>query len=199
MARQAVFFDRDNTLIVNDGYLGDPAGVRLVAGAADAIARVRKLGYAVVVISNQSGVARGMFTEEDVRAVDRRMDELLRAENAHAVVDAHEFCPFHPDGTVAEYARESDLRKPRPGMILAARRKLGLAPGGWCIGDAPRDIEAGAAAGCRTILVAIPGLTLSPAARGTGAMGQEKMGDFNATSLAEAVHIVERESRVGDP
>src|SRR5205809_69885 len=126
MKRPAVFFDRDNTLIVSDGYLGDPAKVALIRGAADAVARARALGYAVVVFSNQSGVARGMFSEEDVQAVNARTDELLAAENSAAIVDRHEFCPFHPEGTIDVYARESDRRKPKPGMILAAAEKLAI-------------------------------------------------------------------------
>src|SRR5262245_54226960 len=85
MKRPAVFFDRDNTLIVSDGYLGDPSQVRLVKGAADAVARARAMGFVTVVFSNQSGVARGMFGEEDVRAVNARLDELLRATHADAL------------------------------------------------------------------------------------------------------------------
>src|SRR5438477_7885080 len=165
MKRPAVFFDRDNTLIVSDGYLGDPAKVALVNGAADAVARARKFGFAVVVFSNQSGVARGLFSEEDVQAVNRRMDELLVAENAGAVVDRHEFCPFHPQGTIDVYARESDRRKPKPGMILSAAEKLALdLSRSWVIGDAARDIEAGKAAGCRAVLFTDPTLSKSPAA-----------------------------------
>src|SRR4051812_40283579 len=147
MKRPAVFFDRDNTLIASDGYLGDPAKVIPVAGAADAIARARRLGYAVVVFSNQSGVARGMFTEEDVQAVNARMAELLLAENGDAVIARHEFCPSPPAGPVDVYARESDRRKPKPGMILAAANKLALdLERSWVIGDAARDVEAGKAA-----------------------------------------------------
>src|SRR4051812_613497 len=126
MKRPAVFFDRDNTLIASDGYLGDPAKVRLIPGAAEAVARARRLGYAVVVVSNQSGVARGMFSEEDVQAVNTRMEQMLAAENPQAVIDRHEFCPFHPDGKVDVYARDSDRRKPRPGMIHAAAKALAL-------------------------------------------------------------------------
>src|SRR5438445_5481992 len=100
MKRPAVFFDRDNTLIVSDGYLGDADKVVLVAGAADALARARALGYATVVVSNQSGVARGMFGEDAVRAVNARLDQLLADENPAAVIDRHEFCPFHPEATV---------------------------------------------------------------------------------------------------
>src|SRR5271168_3244901 len=102
MGKAAVFFDRDNTLIVSDGYLGDPAGVKLVRGASEAVARCRAMGFAVVTISNQSGVARGLFDENAVSTVNQRMDELLAADNADAVIDRHEYCPFHPDAVVEE-------------------------------------------------------------------------------------------------
>src|ERR1700722_11832020 len=151
MKRPAVFFDRDNTLIVNDGFLGDPSKVILVEGAAEIVARGRTLGYAVGVFSNPRGGARGLSSEDDVHRVNARLDELLAAHNPQAIIDRHEFCPFHPDGTVAEYAVESDLRKPKPGMILQAAEKLALdVSRSWVIGDAPRDIEAGKAAGCKT-------------------------------------------------
>jgi histidinol-phosphate phosphatase family protein len=189
MKRPAVFFDRDNTLIASDGYLGDPARVALIPGAADAIARVRGLGYAVVVFSNQSGVARGMFSEEDVQAVNARMAELLLADNGNAVIDRHEFCPFHPKGTVDVYARESDRRKPKPGMILSAANKLALdLARSWVIGDAGRDIEAGKAAGCRAILFTDPSLPKSPAA----ALLPRVPADRTTDTLAAAVDFIEQ-------
>lgn len=189
MKRAAVFFDRDNTLIANDGYLGDPRGVELVQGAADAVARARALGYAVVVFSNQSGVARGMFSEEAVHAVNHRMDEMLLDENGHAVIDRHEFCPFHPQATQERYRQDSDLRKPRPGMILQAERLLALdLSRSWVVGDAPRDTEAGHVAGCRTILVNNPSLTKSPAAE----QEQTIKPDFEVESLAEAMEVIAR-------
>ena len=189
MKRAAVFFDRDNTLIVADGYLGDPAGVRLVEGAAEAVARARRLGYSTVTISNQSGVARGMFTEDAVRAVNRRMDDLMKSQIPTAVIDAHEFCPYHPEGTVPQYRHESELRKPQPGMLLRAAQNLALDLGrSWVVGDAPRDIEAGHAAGCRTILLTHAGLAASPAAREPLKVEP----DFTAASLTEAMDVIER-------
>ena len=165
MKRPAVFFDRDNTLIVSDGYLGDPDKVVLMEGAADAIARARQLGFATVVVSNQSGVARGMFEEEAVHAVNDRLDEMLRDQNPHAVIDRHEFCPYHPEATVERYRQDSDLRKPKAGMIFQAAEALALdLERSWLIGDAPRDIEAGKTAGCGTILFTPPGVATSPAA-----------------------------------
>src|SRR5687768_2181527 len=99
MKRAAVFFDRDNTLIACDEYLGDPAKVVLVPGAADAIARARQLGFVSVTVSNQSGVARGYFGEDAVHAVNARLDELLKETNPKAIIDRHEFCPFHPEAS----------------------------------------------------------------------------------------------------
>jgi D-glycero-D-manno-heptose 1,7-bisphosphate phosphatase len=164
MKRRAIFFDRDNTLIVNDGYLGDPAQVRLVEGAADAIARARELGFAVVVFSNQSGVARGMFDEDAVRAVNRRTEEMLLEQNPDAVIDHQEYCPFHPKAVVEQYRQDSELRKPKPGMLFRAAEALALdLSRSWAVGDAPRDIAAGKAAGCRTILFTDPTLPISPA------------------------------------
>jgi D-glycero-D-manno-heptose 1,7-bisphosphate phosphatase len=191
MKRPAVFFDRDNTLIVSDGYLGDASKVVLVEGAAEAVARVRGLGFATVVFSNQSGVARGMFGEDAVHAVNGRMDELLLDNNAGAVIDRHEFCPFHPEATVEAYRQDSPLRKPRPGMITQAAEKLALdLSRSWAVGDAPRDVEAGHAAGCRTILVKDASLPPSPAANSASDVDPE----FVVSSLAEAVTVIARET-----
>jgi D-glycero-D-manno-heptose 1,7-bisphosphate phosphatase len=188
--RPAIFFDRDNTLIANDGYLGDPAGVVLIPGAAEAVARARALGYVIVTVSNQSGVARGMFTEDDVRAVDRRMGELLRADDPAALIDRHEYCPFHPDAKVDGYRQDSPLRKPAPGMIHRAAIALDLdTRKSWVVGDAPRDVEAGRAAGCRTILLLDPALPKSPAAEVAGTV----RADFVVSSLKEAMDVIERE------
>ena len=191
MKRPAVFFDRDNTLIISDGYLGDPSKVVLVEGAADAVARVRGLGFATVVFSNQSGVARGMFGEDAVHAVNGRLDELMLDNNPAAVIDRHEFCPFHPEATVEAYRQDSPLRKPRPGMITQAAEKLALdLSRSWAIGDAPRDVEAGHAAGCRTILVKDSRLPPSPAANSASDVDP----DFVVSSLAEAVDVIARQA-----
>jgi D-glycero-D-manno-heptose 1,7-bisphosphate phosphatase len=189
MKRPAIFFDRDNTLIACDGYLGDPDKVVLVEGAAAVVARARQLGYATVVVSNQSGVARGMFDEDAVHAVNARLDELLLAGHAGAVVDRHSFCPYHPEGTVPQYRHDSLLRKPKPGMILEAARTLALdLSRSWVIGDAPRDIEAGAAAGCRTILFHDTKLEKSPAALAEMTVQPEKI----VSTLREAIEYIER-------
>lgn len=187
MKRPAIFFDRDNTLIITDGYLFDPNWVKLVPGAAGAVARARELGFATVVVSNQSGVARGMFAEADVHAVNQRMDDLLRAENPDAIIDRHEFCPFHPEGVIEAYRKDSDLRKPKPGMILRAAETLALdLKRSWLIGDAPRDIEAGAEAGCRTILCQDPDLAPSEAAEARSSV----VPDRAVCDLSEAMDYI---------
>ncbi|MEA2711062.1 MAG: hypothetical protein QOF78_3663 [Phycisphaerales bacterium] len=189
MKRPAVFFDRDNTLIACDEYLGDASKVTLVNGAADAVARARNLGYATVIFSNQSGVARGYFSEEAVHAVNARLDELLADANPKAVIDRHEFCPFHPDASIDKYRQDSHLRKPRPGMIHQAAEALALDLGrSWVIGDAPRDIEAGRAAGCRTILFTDSKLKVSPAA-----LAEKKVEpDYICSTLTEAMDFIAR-------
>ena len=188
MKRPAVLFDRDNTLIACDDYLGDASKVALVAGAADAVARARKLGYATVVFSNQSGVARGYFGEDAVHAVNQRLDELLADANPKAVIGRHDFCPYHPDASIEKYRQDSPLRKPAPGMIHAAAEALALdLPRSWVIGDAPRDIEAGRAAGCRTILFTDPALKSSPAAQ----VDSKVQPDYICSTLKEAIDFIE--------
>jgi D-glycero-D-manno-heptose 1,7-bisphosphate phosphatase len=186
MKRPAIFFDRDNTLIASNGYLGDPKKVQLINGAADAVATARNIGFATVIFSNQSGVARGYFTEDDVKAVNRRIELLLRQANRAAVIDRNEFCPEHPQAVVLRYRKDSNRRKPGPGMILAAAEALALdLPSSWVIGDAARDIVAGKAAGCRTIWFRDPTLAASPAAS-----AQAAEPDFVVATLAEAINIV---------
>ena len=188
MSRPAVFFDRDNTLIVNSEYLGDPDEVELIPGAPEAVARARALGFAIVIVSNQSGVARGMFSEDDVRAVNARMDAMLVEADARAIVDRHEFCATHPQGKVKQYAVDDGRRKPKPGMFLDAAKAMDLdLKRSWLVGDAPRDVAAGHAAGCRTILLRETFRTASPAA----AESTTIEADYVASSLLDAIDFIE--------
>lgn len=150
--KPAVFLDRDGVVIEDSHYLGDAARVRLVPGAAETIADLNRAGWAVVVVTNQSGVARGLFSLDSVTAIHDHLDELLRGYGAR--IDAFHVCPHHPDGTVAEFRTHCDCRKPRAGMLHRAAKELGLdLAESWMIGDRVTDLEAGAAAGCRTALV----------------------------------------------
>ena len=145
---RAVFLDRDDTIIDNDGYLGDPSKVKLLPSAATALTAIRALGYRLIVVSNQSGVARGMFSEDSVKAVNDEMSRQLK-EKAGAYIDASYYCPFHPEAKVAEYRADHQWRKPKPGMILQAAADFGLELSQcWMIGDMARDITAAASAGC---------------------------------------------------
>lgn len=150
----AIFLDRDNTLIANEGDLGDPARVRLIDRVVPALLRLREAGYRLVVVTNQGGVARGAFTEADVEAVNVRIEQLLGEAAGCALIDRFYFCPYHPQGTAERYRREHPWRKPQPGMLLQAGRDLDLdLERSWLVGDQARDIAAGQAAGCRTVLI----------------------------------------------
>jgi D-glycero-D-manno-heptose 1,7-bisphosphate phosphatase len=153
--RRAVFLDRDNTVIANCGDLGDPERVVLLPGAGEAVATLRDAGFTLVVVTNQGGVARGRYDDAAVHAVHDRLATLLNGAGARPpAIEAFYYCPYHPEGTVAEYRREHPWRKPAPGMLLQAAADLGLdLASSWLIGDAPRDIEAGRNAGCRAVLI----------------------------------------------
>jgi D-glycero-D-manno-heptose 1,7-bisphosphate phosphatase len=163
--RPAVFLDRDDTLIVNrsvtantryPGSLFDPELVRLLPGAKEGCAALKRAGFALVVVTNQGCVARGECTMREVEATNMRMRELLRAGEG-AELDGVYVCPFHPKGSVAPWNVEHEWRKPRPGMVLAGASELELDIScSWMIGDAERDMEAAIAAGIdvnRTVMV----------------------------------------------
>jgi D-glycero-D-manno-heptose 1,7-bisphosphate phosphatase len=145
--RPAVFLDRDGTLIREADYLADPEGVELVPGVPDALRRLRAGGLALVVVTNQSGIARGLYTERDYERVAARLDEILAA--AGAPVDATYHCPHHPD-----FTGPCDCRKPDLGMHRGAAALLGLdLARSWYVGDKPADVLPARAAGGRGILV----------------------------------------------
>jgi D-glycero-D-manno-heptose 1,7-bisphosphate phosphatase len=150
--RRAVFLDKDGTLIENVPYNVDPALIRLAPGAAAGLTLLHRAGFALFVISNQSGVARGYFPESALAAVEARLRELLAAFGVPLA--GFSYCPHHPQGTVEEFAMACDCRKPAPGMILrvAAEHAIDLSRS-WMVGDILDDIQAGRAAGCRTILI----------------------------------------------
>ncbi len=152
MKNQAVFLDRDGTVIRDREYLADPAGVELLKGAAAGIKALRQAGFMVIVATNQSGVARGFFTEQDIKRVNERMQELLAVEGAG--LDGIYYCPHYPEGKVQEYVKVCYCRKPGPDMLFTAaqERNVDLFKS-WVIGDKPTDIEFGFKQGLRTILV----------------------------------------------
>jgi D-glycero-D-manno-heptose 1,7-bisphosphate phosphatase len=148
---RAVFLDRDGTLVEEVPYLHDPERVVLMPGAG-ALAGLAAAGYALVVVTNQAGVARGRYDEAAVEAVHRRLAELLAGVGVR--LDAVLYCPHHPEGTVAGYARACRCRKPGPGMLEAAAERLGLdLAASFMIGNHPTDVGAAGAAGVTPLFV----------------------------------------------
>ncbi len=164
MGRRAVFLDRDGTIVEDRGFLGDPAEVALLPGAAEGLLALARAGFLLVVVSNQSGVARGLFSESAVAAVNAAIGEALRRAGGPAI-DAWYSCPHLPEGIVPEYARPCDCRKPAPGMILRAARELGIdLAQSVAVGDRARDVEAGRAAGVGAAVLIGPAPAAPPAA-----------------------------------
>jgi D-glycero-D-manno-heptose 1,7-bisphosphate phosphatase len=184
MSEKAIFLDRDDTLIEDPGYINQPDQVKLLDGVADAMRELKTLGYKLVVASNQSGVARGIVSEKILGEIHDRLKLLLAERGAY--VDRIYYCPYHPEGAIPKYRKESNWRKPKPGMLLAAAKDMDLDLGAsWVIGNSGRDIEAGSSAGCRTILISQPPY---PMQRQT----ERANPDHKAVNMKEAVNIIKK-------
>jgi D-glycero-D-manno-heptose 1,7-bisphosphate phosphatase len=187
MANNAVLLDRDDTLIEDPGYINHPSQVRLIDGVAESLIELRNMGYKLAVVSNQSGVARGIVTEQVLGEIHDRLKTLLAEKGAH--LDAIYYCPYHPEGIIPKYRRESDLRKPSPGMILQAAKEMDLdLSQSWAIGNSDRDIEAGRRAGCKTIMLETLGRNKNP-------VPSLAKPDYRAVNLKEAVNIIKKYHR----
>lgn len=181
--RRAVFLDRDGTLNVDREYVGRAEDVELVPKAAEGARMLADAGYILVVVSNQSGIARGYFTEKQADAVNERLAHLLSVQGV--TIAASYRCPHLPDAPLPAFAVDCDCRKPLPGLILRAAAELSLDPNAsWAIGDRARDIAAGAAAGCRTI--AVDPVPPHSEAEDFGAFEPE----YRARDLVDAAHYV---------
>lgn len=181
MTKPAVFWDRDNTLIEDPGYISDPRQVKLLPGAAGSLRRLADAGFENIIVTNQSGIARGLYDEAQLEKIHERLRELLAVEGAG--IDAIYYCPYldGPEAVVEKYRASSDLRKPAPGMIAQASRdrKIDLATS-WMVGNSLCDTQAGRAAGCRTILIA----------DGDASERRDPSVDFIASTLEQAVHVI---------
>lgn len=182
MAQKAVFLDRDDTIVDDPGDIRNPEQIRLIPGAAQALNQLRKMGYLLVIVTNQPGVARGLITEEQLENIHQELKRKLAAENT--TIDGLYYCPYHPDGDVKDFSIESNLRKPNAGMFFQAEKDLDIdLTQSWMIGDSYRDVQAGKAAGCQTILVDVPGKIREKKKTDTEP-------DRKAVNLREAVNIV---------
>jgi D-glycero-D-manno-heptose 1,7-bisphosphate phosphatase len=148
----AAFLDRDGTMIEEVGYLDRPERLQLYPWSSIAIRALNRAGIRVVMVTNQSGIARGFFDEAMVERIHARMKQLLAAGGA--TIDAYYYCPHHPDGSMAKYARACDCRKPAPGLVERARRELGVDPRrSFTVGDRWIDVALARTVGARGILV----------------------------------------------
>lgn len=150
--RSAVFLDRDGTLIEDVGYLDTAAQIEILPGVPEALRRLREAGFLLIVVTNQSAVARGWLTERRLESIHQSLNAALGREGV--APDAYYYCPHLPDGEVDEYARACACRKPAPGLLMRAAKEWGIAlERSYAVGDSERDVEAGRRVGCCTILV----------------------------------------------
>ncbi len=152
MATPAVFLDKDGTIIEDIPYNVDLLKIKLVENVIPGLKKLAQAGFRLIIITNQSGVARGLFKEEDVRQVGRYLERVFK-KNGVPLLDFY-YCPHHPDGKVPEYAEVCECRKPAEGLLLKAKLDHDIdLHRSWFIGDILNDVESGRRAGCRTVLI----------------------------------------------
>jgi D-glycero-D-manno-heptose 1,7-bisphosphate phosphatase len=150
--RPAVFLDKDGTLIENVPVAGDTVTVHVLPGVVDGLRLLHQAGFLLVVVTNQGGVAQGLFTEEYVKHMEQGLRLALSARQIPLA--GFYYCPHHPEGIVPPYAVQCLCRKPKPGLLLRAASDLGIdLDRSWMVGDILHDVEAGRWAGCRTVLL----------------------------------------------
>lgn len=182
MSHKAIFLDRDDTLIDDPGYIKSPEQIKLLPGATEALSQLKKMGYLLVIVTNQSAIARGYIDERQLDTIHSHLKSLLAEDGVG--LDGLYYCPFHPEGVVKDFSMESNLRKPNSGMLEKAAGELDIdLSRSWMIGDSYRDVKAGKNAGCQTILVDVPGKTRQKKA-------DDPDPDRKAVNLREAVNIV---------
>lgn len=178
----AVFVDRDGTINVDVDFLSSPGQIHMIPRSADAIRELNELNIPVVVITNQSGIARGLYSENDLHVVHRAMDGILKKAGA-SVLD-YFYCPHHPDEGIPQYRIECECRKPKPGMLNQAKQKYGFdLSRSFVVGDKCIDVQTGKAVGAVSIQVST----------GYGEKEKELCGnerDYYASDLYDAVQFI---------
>lgn len=151
-SKRAIFLDKDGTLVENVDYNVDPGLIRFPDGVLDSLGQLRNAGFELVVVTNQSGLARGMFSERELKHYLAELGSILKAEGTPLA--GIYYCPHHPEARDSRYRRFCSCRKPNPGMLARASRELGLdLSHSWMVGDLLDDVEAGHRAGCWSALV----------------------------------------------
>jgi D-glycero-D-manno-heptose 1,7-bisphosphate phosphatase len=178
--KKAIFLDRDGTINEEKDYLHRIEDFAFIPGAPEAIRRLKGAGFLVMVVTNQSGVARGYFSREDVDRLHQHIQrELAKIGTA---IDAFYLCPHHPEKGLGEFKVDCDCRKGRPGMLLQAAAEHGIdLAASWMIGDKRADLEAGRAAGCQSLLVRT-GYGEEELAQGAGALAAAVVDDLSAAA-----------------
>jgi D-glycero-D-manno-heptose 1,7-bisphosphate phosphatase len=181
--RAAVFLDKDGTLVENVPYNADPARIALRPGASEALRLLAGLGYELVVVSNQPGVAHGRFAWDALRGVEEHLVRAFRGQGFH--LTGFQWCPHDPEGRVPEYSFACTCRKPKPGMLHAAAAEHGLdLERSWMVGDILDDVEAGHRAGCRSVLVDVGNET-------EWKRGLLRLPDFTVPDLLSAAAVIQ--------
>lgn len=183
---KVVFLDKDGTLIENIPYNVDPEKIKFCPGVPEGLKSLGESGYQFVIVSNQSGVARGYFSEQALLPVIERIQEMM--DLAGTPLLDFTFCPHHPEGRVKEYSIDCPCRKPKPGMLLEAAQRYEIdLQNSWLIGDILDDVEAGKRAGCSTVLIDNGNETVWQ-------MGSCRQPDFIALDFSQAAnYILERD------
>lgn len=185
-SQRVVFLDRDGTIVADRRYLHRIEQVDLLPGAVEGLRLLEGMGFALVIATNQSGVARGLFTEDDVRAVHEYLRTILAEQGVN--VRAFLYCPHHPEGSVPEYSLLCSCRKPEGGLAEQAEGFLGGIdyPNSWSVGDKPSDVQFGQKKGMRTALIRSEYWTTPP----------EPKPDLLVDSLLEAAQKIRATAKV---
>lgn len=186
--QRAVFLDKDGTLVEDVPYNVNIEKIRFTPYAFEALKQLHELGFLLIIVTNQSGIARGYFGREEVENLHRYFAAVF--DSIGTPLSGFYYCPHHPDAPLGEFSIECDCRKPKPGMLREAARRLDIdLSESWMIGDILNDVEAGKSAGCKTILIDNGNETewvLTP----------EREPDFTATDLKQAANIIKQHDRI---
>ena len=182
----AIFLDRDGTINVDHGYVHEIDNFEFIDGVIDAMRELKKMGFALVVVTNQSGIARGKFTEAQFETLTEWMDWSLADRDVD--LDGIYYCPHHPQGSVEEFRQVCDCRKPHPGMFLSARDYLHIdMAASYMVGDKLEDMQAAAAASVGTKVLVRTGKPITPEA--------ENAAEWVLNSLADLPQAIKKQQK----